>query len=274
MIPEDIILGWGNQAPWRDKVQIEQDLILHALICLIYSEKDLREALAFRGGTCLNKLYWEAPYRYSEDLDFVQIRQEPIGKTLDLLKSVIRSVFGEDPQWERKSRSFRLFCSYPPQGNPQNPQHVKIEINTREHFAIEGYRERPFVLDSSWKSGKTTVTTFSIEELLATKMRALYQRRKGRDLLDLWMSREMRPDYQRIAELYLEYAKKDGKKVNRDMLMTNLDMKLSDPTFLQDTAPLIRTGIDYDTKAAAEFVRDQLFCHIPQSKTKRRKKAE
>ncbi len=31
------------------------------------------------------------------------------------------------------------------------------------------------------------VTTFQQEELLATKVRALYQRRKGRDLFDLWL---------------------------------------------------------------------------------------
>lgn len=201
MIPEDMITAWGSKVPWRDRVQVEQDLILHAMICLIYSEKDLREALAFRGGTCLNKLYWETPYRYSEDLDFVQIRPEPIGKTIGLIKRALSPIFRQEPQWERKSRAFRLFYSYPPEGNPEKPQHVKIEINTREHFAVEGYREKEIVLDSSWKSGKAKVTTFSMEELFATKLRALYQRKKGRDLLDLWMSREAKPDYRKIAEI-------------------------------------------------------------------------
>ena len=32
------------------------------------------------------------------------------------------------------------------------------------------------------------MTTFKIDELMGTKLRALYQRTKGRDLFDLWLA--------------------------------------------------------------------------------------
>ncbi|MGH2469017.1 MAG: nucleotidyl transferase AbiEii/AbiGii toxin family protein [Chloroflexota bacterium] len=40
-------------------------------------------------------------------------------------------------------------------------------------------------MKSPWFTGSADVPTFALEELLGTKLRALYQRRKGRDLFDL-----------------------------------------------------------------------------------------
>lgn len=47
---------------------------------------------------------------------------------------------------------------------------------------------------SGWFSGEVDVTTYSLEELIGTKLRALYRRRKGRDLYDLWVVLNTYPD--------------------------------------------------------------------------------
>ncbi|MBZ9905272.1 nucleotidyl transferase AbiEii/AbiGii toxin family protein [Mesorhizobium sp. BR115XR7A] len=44
---------------------------------------------------------------------------------------------------------------------------------------------REFDVENPWFTGKTNVPTFSREEMLATQLRALLQRDKGRDLYDL-----------------------------------------------------------------------------------------
>ncbi|MEK7861046.1 MAG: nucleotidyl transferase AbiEii/AbiGii toxin family protein [Chloroflexota bacterium] len=62
---------------------------------------------------------------------------------------------------------------------------LKIEINTREHFAVYGYLIERFTVESRWFSGGAHVRTFPLDELLVTKLRALYQRRRRRDLFDL-----------------------------------------------------------------------------------------
>ena len=49
-------------------------------------------------------------------------------------------------------------------------------------------------MDSPWFSGAASLRTYCLEELLGTKLRALYQRKEGRDLLDLALALQRRPD--------------------------------------------------------------------------------
>lgn len=202
MIFEDALLAWQKHAPWRNIDQVEQDLILHAAIQAIFAEPFLAERLAFRGGTCLNKLFWKTPQRYSEDIDLVQINAENIGPTVNAIREALSDIFEKPPQWDRRRAAFRFHYAFVPENN-QYAQRVKIEINTREHFCVAGHQHRVIRLDSPWRHGEADITTFSLEELLATKLRALYQRRKGRDLFDLWKSQELRPDYGAVADGHL-----------------------------------------------------------------------
>ena len=63
---------------------------------------------------------------------------------------------------------------------------LKIEINTREHFNVLGLKQIPYKVENSWFLGECMLTGYELEKLLGTKLRALYQRRKGRDLFDLY----------------------------------------------------------------------------------------
>ena len=62
---------------------------------------------------------------------------------------------------------------------------MKVEINIWEIDAYDPPNEVEFSVDNPWFSGSEAVCTFSREEMLATKLRALLQRNKGRDLYDL-----------------------------------------------------------------------------------------
>lgn len=272
MIGQNAITGWRSKAPWRNDLQVEQDLILHAMIQAIYSDPFLQEKIALRGGTCLNKFIWNTPVRYSEDLDFVQTAPDKIGPTADHLRGALSDIFEEDGRSEARSDGFRLYYSFMPENNPGHRQRIKIEINTREQFAVDGYRKLKITLDSLWRTGEAIVTTFSAEELFATKLRALYQRRKGRDLFDLWMSRELEPDYKKIVGLFREYMKHNKKNIHRDLLTQNLDEKMKDQSFLDDVTALLVPGASYDPLMAANFVNKELFSLIPESKSKTNKK--
>ena len=68
---------------------------------------------------------------------------------------------------------------------PPLEMRLKIEINSREHFAELGLVQVPFPVESRWFTGEANVTTFDVNELLSTKLRALHQRKKRRDLFDL-----------------------------------------------------------------------------------------
>ncbi len=55
---------------------------------------------------------------------------------------------------------------------------LKIEINTREHFNVLGLKKIPFKVKNTWFSGECHLISYELEELLATKLRALYQRKR------------------------------------------------------------------------------------------------
>lgn len=68
------------------------------------------------------------------------------------------------------------------------PLGIKIEINTHERSPALSPIRHHYRVDSSWWTGSAEVLTFQPAELVATKIRALYQRSKGRDLFDLWLA--------------------------------------------------------------------------------------
>ena len=85
---------------------------------------------------------------------------------------------------------------------------LKIEINTREHFHVLGLKQIPYKMENGWFSGECGLTSYELEELLATKLRALYQRRKGRDLFDLyWAMKNNQVDAEKIIHCYKTYMK-------------------------------------------------------------------
>jgi len=73
LIPRAHITAWRAHAPWPSDAQIEQDLVLSRALVEIFGKPVVSQALAFRGGTALHKLFLERPGRYSEDIDLVQI---------------------------------------------------------------------------------------------------------------------------------------------------------------------------------------------------------
>jgi hypothetical protein len=96
--------------------QVEQDLILSRALASIYSDGLLASSLCFRGGTALHKLYLSPQARYSEDLDFVQVKPEPIGPVLTRLREALG--FLGEPKTKRKMSNnvmlLRFETTFPP----------------------------------------------------------------------------------------------------------------------------------------------------------------
>ena len=85
--------------------------------------------------------------------------------------------------------------------------------------AVYGFPGRPFSVESRWYSGIATINTFELDELLATKLRALYQRTRGRDLFDLATGLgDDRSDPGRIVSAFRDYMDRAPGPVTRAML--------------------------------------------------------
>ena len=259
MIPAAYITEWRATAPWAADAQVEQDLVLSRTLIEIFAEGRLAAALAFRGGTALYKLYLKPAARYSEDIDLVQTEAGPIGPTIDLLRTVLEPWLGP-AQSARAGNSFRLTFRLVSEDRPPLSLRLKIEINTREHFSELGLVQVPFTVRNRWFTGDAQVNTFAIEELLGTKLRALYQRRKGRDLFDLWYAlARANPDGSLVIRCFERYLREGGDAVSRLDFEANLDRKAGDVDFRKDVVPLLRAGIEWDVEEALQTVRGSLI---------------
>jgi hypothetical protein len=255
VIPARHIRAWSRVAPWLTDEQIEQDLVLSRLIVEITNHPVLGEELVFRGGTCLHKVVLPEPLRYSEDLDYVRATHGPIGPLLDAIREIADRL-GMDVNTD--------VGSYPkarlraPFESGAGLMRVKIEINTYETSPARPHRRATYGVESGWWSGSGDVLTFQPEELVATKLRALFQRKKGRDLFDLWLALTVLGlDPAEIVACFDPY-RPDGYTAER--ARQGLVEHIGESGFRSDLLPLLRESPeDYDIDAAAERVAVELL---------------
>ena len=269
MIPRDYITQWREWAPWNEEFQVEQDLVISRALVEIFSEPVLARALAFRGGTALYKLYLKPPARYSEDIALVQVEPGSAGQIMDALRNAIDPWLGR-AQWKQSQGRVTFGYRFLSEDVPAIRLRLKVEINTREHFAVLNFTDRPYSVESRWFSGQTRITTFELDELLATKMRALYQRRKGRDLFDLAMGlADERCNPGRVAATFREYMDREDGPVTRAMYERNLAKKIGDTQFNADMSALLRPEFEWRPTKIAQTVYAQLISLLPGEPFKR-----
>ena len=256
MIPQSFITAWRKHAPWQEDYQVEQDLIIHRSIIALFSDEFIRERLAFRGGTALHKLFLTPAVRYSEDIDLVQVKAEPFGPIIDKIRDIL-SFLGA-PRITQKQHSNTLIYRFTSEDNV--PVKLKVEVNTREHFSVFGLKNMPLKLESAWMNDEAEVPVFSLDELLATKLRALYQRKKGRDLFDIWYAlnnAEVNPE--NLIKAFRHYLQEEGNLITQKLFIENMEKKIRDKNFIGDINGLLRPGIVYDVGETYKQVRKEIL---------------
>ena len=265
MIPSQNIIAWSNTAPWSEQRQIEQDLIISRAVIEMFSDDFLKEELRFRGGTALNKLHFPEPLRYSEDIDLVRTTEGPIGPILDRMREVL-DWLGQ-ANFEQSPVAPKLVFQADAEDGGQ--LRLKVEINTREREAYDGAIFMTHAVDNPWYCGSAEVATFSNEEMLATKLRALLQRNKGRDLFDLAHALGVLDlNAARVAEMFVQYLDLQEQKMSRAQAEERMFAKLANPGFLKDIRPLLSADqaeqlTDGDTSDAFSNVFDALIAQLP-----------
>ena len=228
----------------------------------MFSRPLLARSLAFRGGTALYKLYITPAARYSEDIDLVQVEAGPAGPVMDAIQATLNPWLGR-PRWKQTQGRVTFRYGFESSGSPAMRLRLKIEINTREHVAVLGHTKRSFSVRSRWFERTARIPTFELDELLATKLRALYQRKKGRDLFDLAVAVEDgRSDPGRVVRTFRAYMEAEKSPVSRAMFEQNLDGKLRDPGFGSDMSGLVAYGRDWDAVAAGRMVTERLLSRL------------
>ena len=262
MIPRAALIAWsGTRAPWPEENQIEQDLILSRLLIEIASEPLLAEQLAFRGGTCLHKLHLKEHLRYSEDLDFVRTNDEPLLGELYNAIRVIAADIGLSEHRRKFPSEHSDMGTIWFDGEPESGIgiiRIKIETNVNEIEPLGQHIFLPYEVKSAWWSGSADIRTFALEEVLGTKVRALCQRRKGRDLFDLWLGLNHPGVDDAMVARALEHYMGD-KVYSYPQFVQHLKTKVGDAEFESDLATLVREiPAGYTDLAALELVRTRI----------------
>lgn len=240
MIPETNITAWSQIAPWAEPRQVEQDLIISRALVEIFNHDLLGSALRFRGGTALNKIIFPMPLRYSEDIDLVRTEAGPIGPILDAMREVLEPWLGQG-SFATSPVAPKLRFRVPAEDDPDAQLRLKVEINIAEIEAFDQPAAVAYSVDNPWFSGAARIATFSAEELLATKLRALLQRDKGRDLFDLDHALTTLPelDIERIVALFVRYLGQQGQAISRAEAEQRMLAKFARPDLLGDMHALL-----------------------------------
>lgn len=237
MIPTQNIVAWSRVAPWAEPRQVEQDLIIARALVQLFSDSFLKDELRFRGGTAINKLHFPKPLRYSEDIDLTRTKEGASKPIWDRVHDLLDPWLG-DPEYARSPVAPALRYTVQAEDGSGTIR-LKVEVNEVEITPFHEPQTLPFKVDNPWFSGTADIPTFSIEEVLSTKLRALLQRDKGRDLIDLAHSLDVFPtlDAQRTVDLFAEYVKQNP--IPRWQAEKRMFEKLERRGFLAGVHPLL-----------------------------------
>jgi len=188
----------------------ERDYLLSFVLAAIGNVKPLSETIIFKGGTALRKCYFE-DYRFSEDLDFSALPsfheaelESALSEVCSIAANTIREHEPFEIIWQRvpekaphpKGQSaFFIRGKFPWHTGESTWARIKLEISADEQIykppklrpIIHAYEEK---LDAQ-------ILTYSLEEILAEKLRGLLQwakrlddkpfaKPRARDYYDLW----------------------------------------------------------------------------------------
>ena len=272
------IIAHGEAVPWPSLRQVEQDLLLCRSMAALFSDAFLKGQVAMRGGTLLHKVHLRPAARYSEDIDLVVVGDSPEEHIRRALRRVLSDVLGAPTAsgWDtpglairnavKPSRVLRMTFTVPSAGEPGNSLTIVVEANVTERTPHRSIVNIPFEFPFRGSPVVALVNGYDIHEMLGTKMRALFQRRRGRDLFDLYWAltvAEPRVNPAEVVESFAHYLRLEGGAVGRGEFMGILESHLADRGFCSDMNRLLRAGIAYDPRAAGDFVKADLLSLLP-----------
>lgn len=200
MIPLSEVMKHAREAHLDPSI-IERDYVISWVLSGIYSNSILSQSLVFKGGTALRKVYFPN-YRFSEDLDFT-VAQSSADLTESALQQEIKNAIeaahrrsGIGLQLVRFSKTREVFggeayegkieYSGPIRRRPVSLPRIKLDITFYEVVVFPA-AQAPLIHNYSDNRACTeTIRAYTLEEIVAEKLRTVLQRTRPRDIYDLW----------------------------------------------------------------------------------------
>ncbi len=184
---------------------VEKDYVLGWLLFAI-SSSSIANRLAFKGGTALSKVYFPGEWRLSEDLDFTLIDVPDFG-------AVKKSLVDEVPRALHDAARITAEALKTPYTNPDYLQcriqyvgpvsknTAKVEVSKEDFLGEVVKKDVPLSFDYP----DFSVIAYSLDNILAEKIRTLLERGKVRDYYDVWrLLKTKRFDRGKVKSLFLK----------------------------------------------------------------------
>lgn len=194
MLTQPQVQRYSNESGLRDIMIAEKEVVLTFLLQLL-SERGILNRLAFKGGTCLRKMFIGSQGRFSTDLDFTGIEEHDHEDViLEMMEGFQQPFYGiqfaipDGSYYETQDGlSWGVNPTYSHDWNASGVSEVRLQISRRETPTLPTVRLTqieqsyfkllPFV--------PAEILCLALPEILAEKIRACYQRNKARDIYDL-----------------------------------------------------------------------------------------
>lgn len=245
---------WADEQELSDLLFAELDYRLVTILEAIYRDDFLAKRLYMKGGTAINKLYLGATSRLSVDLDFNHIgpKEEVLKERKNVRAQLCKLLEKHDSSCIMHSKhryeQTTIKARYKTLAGPTRS--LKIEISHVERFPILP----PVQKQVRTPDATADVTTYTLEELTSTKLRALMERCKGRDIYDLYFISQLKPDPTITRKMFLYYFYRSRKIFNPKIHYQNLNRKYESGAYGDDVSAFVRPTIMFNLRDAAREV--------------------
>jgi len=259
-LTEHDLKNWADEQGFADLTLTELDYRLTKTLEMIYQDSFLSERLYLKGGTVINKVYLGESSRLSVDLDFNHIGQkEQVLKERQTIRERIVNLLKKQDssysvRWKRRYPQTTIKAKYKTLSGQS--QRLKVEISHIERFPIlKSVKQR-----LKTPTGQVSITTYQLEELTATKLRAFFERLKGRDVYDLHFIFKLGLQKVVTRKMFLYYFYRSRKVFNPKIHYKDLAMRYSSDKYVDDVTNFINPKVKFSLKEASnQIIKDFSF---------------
>lgn len=179
---------------------------------IYHNNSPLRDLLVFKGGTAIRKIFFPETWRFSEDLDFTIVPNTEPEKIVSGFESVYEIIENEcGMKYEGKinvpDSGLAIFGDIHFTGPMGMKNKIKIDASRVEKMVDNTVQQTVTV--SYDDLSNFTINGYSLDEVIAEKIRSLMQRSKVRDYYDIWrmFSQQNNFDKSKIGKMVVEKCK-------------------------------------------------------------------
>ncbi len=179
---------------------------------LLEQISDLFPEAILKGGTALNRIYLAKlkVNRFSEDVDLDFASDAGLNEKISAIKQRVGKISGFDVEGPRiLHRTLRFDCRYANEFGEKDVVWLEFYLTKTQFLSAE----KALVKSPFMETHPSLVRTYSLEDLIARKLIALYDRTEGKDIYDIFYSLDLDFDKSKLLKalsVMLEFYKIDS----------------------------------------------------------------